>query len=320
VPVGELELEVTASAGIALFPQHADDVEALIRRADVALYRSKESRASTVYSPDHDHYSPTRLKLLTGLRRAIANREIVVAYQPQVSASTGVVASVEALVRWQHPELGLVMPDQFIPLAEHTDLIRPLTLHVLETAVAQCRAWRVRGWDVGVAVNITGRDLLDAGFPDEVVACLARHDVAPRKLELEITENTILSDPQRAVSVLTRLRNAGVRLAIDDFGAGNSSLGYLSRLPVDVLKIDKSFVLHMAQGSSAASIVRSTIELGHNLGLEVIAEGVETEERRRQLIELRCDVTQGFLHGKAMPAGEVEKLFNGPRARVIHAA
>lgn len=320
VPVGELELEVTASAGIALFPQHADDVEALIRRADVALYRSKESRASTVYSPDHDHYSPTRLKLLTGLRRAIANREIVVAYQPQVSASTGLVASVEALVRWQHPELGLVMPDQFIPLAEHTDLIRPLTLHVLETAVAQCRDWRVRGWDVGVAVNITGRDLLDAGFPDEVVACLARHDVASRKLELEITENTILSDPQRAVSVMTRLRNAGVRLAIDDFGAGNSSLGYLSRLPVDVLKIDKSFVLHMAQGSSAASIVRSTIELGHNLGLEVIAEGVETEERRRQLIELRCDVTQGFLHGKAMPAGEVEKLFNGPRARVIHAA
>jgi diguanylate cyclase (GGDEF)-like protein/PAS domain S-box-containing protein len=320
VPVGELELEVTASAGIALFPQHGGDVETLIRRADVALYRSKESRASTVYNPDQDHYSPTRLKLLTGLRRAIANREIVVAYQPQAGAASGVIESVEALVRWQHPELGLVMPDQFIPLAEHTDLIRPLTLYVLDTAVAQCRAWHDRGWDVGVAVNITGRDLLDASFPDDVVACLARHDVAPAKLELEITENTIFSDPQRALSVLTRLSNAGVRLAIDDFGAGNSSLGYLSRLPVDVLKIDKSFVLDMADGNSAMSIVRSTIELGHNLGLEVIAEGVETEERRRQLVEIRCDLTQGFLHGRAVPPDEVEKMFGRPRARVIDAA
>ena len=320
VPVGELELEVTASAGIALFPQHGGDVESLIRRADVALYRSKESRASTVYSPDHDHYSPTRLKLLTGLRRAIANREIVVSYQPQASATTGVIERVEALVRWQHPELGLVMPDQFIPLAEHTDLIRPLTLYVLDTAVAQCRDWHDRGWDVGVAVNITGRDLLDAGFPDEVIACLARHEVAPGKLELEITENTIFSDPHRALSVMTRLSAAGVRLAIDDFGAGNSSLGYLSRLPVDVLKIDKSFVLDMAEDNSATSIVRSTIELGHNLGLQVIAEGVETEERRRQLIDLRCDVTQGFLHGRAVAPDEVEKLFGRTRTHVIDAA
>jgi EAL domain-containing protein (putative c-di-GMP-specific phosphodiesterase class I) len=169
-------------------------------------------------------------------------------------------------------------------------------------------------------VNITGRDLLDAGFPDEVVACLAQHGVPPAKLELEITENTIFSDPQRAISVLSRLRSAGVVLAIDDFGKGSSSLGYLSRLPVDILKIDKSFVLDMAEGNKAMSIVRSTIELGHNLGLRVIAEGVETEECRRQLVELRCDVTQGFLHGRAVPPDEVEKLFSRPRPRVIDAA
>jgi diguanylate cyclase (GGDEF)-like protein len=312
VPVGDLELEVSASAGIALFPRDGDDVETLIRHADVALYRSKESHASTVYSPDHDHYSPTRLKLLTGLRRAIANGELVVNYQPQVSATTGAIASVEALVRWEHPELGLVMPDQFIPLAEHTDLIRPLTLHVLDTAVAQCRDWSARGWDVGVAVNVTGRDLLNATFADEVAACLERHGVDPGRLELEITENTIFSDPQRALAVLTRLGACGVRLAIDDFGAGNSSLGYLSRLPVHVLKIDKSFVLEMEEGNSASTIVQSTIELGHNLGLEVVAEGVETEERRRTLVDLRCDVTQGFLHGRAVSAGDVEKLFSSP--------
>ncbi len=319
VPVGELELEVSASAGIALFPRDGEDVETLIRHADVALYRSKESHASIVYRPAHDHYSPTRLKLLTGLRRAIANGEIVVNYQPQADAASGVVGSVEALVRWEHPELGLVMPDQFIPLAEHTDLIRPLTFHVLDTAVAQCRDWSERGWDVGVAVNITGRDLLNASFPDEVAACLARQGVAPRKLELEITENTIFSDPERALTVLTRLSALGVRLAIDDFGAGNSSLGYLSRLPVDVLKIDRSFVLEMDRSSSATTIVQSTIELGHNLGLEVVAEGVETEERRRQLIELRCDVTQGYLHGRAVPPEEVEKLFRSPAGeRLAH--
>jgi len=312
VPVGELELEVSASAGIALYPRDGDDVETLIRHADVALYRSKESHASTVYSPDHDHYSPTRLKLLTSLRRAIENGEIVVNYQPQVSATTGAIRKVEALVRWEHPEIGLVMPDQFIPPAEHTDLIRPLTFHVLDTSVAQCRAWRAKGWDIAVAVNITGRDLLDAAFPDEVAACLARHGVAPGLLELEITENTIFSDPQRAQTVLTRLSALGVRLAIDDFGAGNSSLGHLSRLPVHVLKIDRSFVFDMAEDNTATTIVRSTIELGHNLGLEVIAEGVETEERRRQLIDLRCDLTQGFLHSRAVPACDVEKLFGSP--------
>ena len=312
VTLAGLDIEVAGSVGIALFPQHGEDVETLIRHADVALYRSKESHASAVYSADEDHYSPTRLRLLTGLRQAIASGEIVVNYQPQAAAAGPGIRGVEALVRWEHPELGLIMPDQFIPLAEHTDLIRPLTFHVLDTALAQCRAWNDRGWNVSVAVNVTGRDILDATFPDDVLGCLRRHGVAPALLELEITENTIFSDPTRASAVLSLLSDIGVRVAIDDFGAGNSSLGHLARLPVDVLKIDKSFVLDMDEGGSAAAIVRSTIELGHNLGLEVIAEGVETEELRRQLIALRCDSIQGFLLGRAMAPGDVEALFGEP--------
>ena len=318
VTLAGLDIEVAGSIGIALFPRHGEDVETLIRHADVALYRSKESRSSVVYSAEEDHYSPTRLRLLTGLRQAIVNGEIVVNYQPQAGAATPGIRGVEALVRWEHPELGLIMPDQFIPLAEHTDLIRPLTFHVLDTAIAQCRAWSDAGWRVGVAVNVTGRDILDATFQDDVVRCLRRHDVAPGMLELEITENTIFSDPLRASAVLSQLSDLGVRIAIDDFGAGNSSLGYLARLPVDVLKIDKSFVLDMDAGGSAAAIVRSTIELGHNLGLEVIAEGVETEALRRALVELRCDSIQGFLLGRAMSPGDVEVLFGERRPAAAH--
>ncbi len=317
VAIAGLDIEVAGSIGIALFPQHGEDVETLIRHADVALYRSKESHSSVVYSAEEDHYSPTRLRLLTGLRQAIANGEIVVNYQPQAGAATPAIRGVEALVRWEHPELGLIMPDQFIPLAEHTDLIRPLTFHVLDTAIAQCREWADNGWGVSVAVNVTGRDILDATFPGDVVGCLRRHGVAPDRLELEITENTIFSDPLRASAVLSQLSDLGVRIAIDDFGAGNSSLGYLARLPVDVLKIDKSFVLTMGEGGSAAAIVRSTIELGHNLGLEVIAEGVETEALRLKLVDLRCDSIQGFLLGRAMAPGDVQALFGEPRPTVL---
>lgn len=319
VAVAGLDIEVAGSIGISLFPLHGEDVETLIRHADVALYRSKESQPSVVYSAEEDHYSPTRLRLLTGLRQAIVNGEIIVNYQPQAGAAAPGIRGVEALVRWEHPELGLIMPDEFIPLAEHTDLIRPLTLHVLDTAIAQCRSWSDTGWDVGVAVNVTGRDILDATFPGDVIGCLRRHGVAPAMLELEITENTIFADPLRASAVLSQLSDLGVRIAIDDFGAGNSSLGYLARLPVDVLKIDKSFVLNMDEGGSAAAIVRSTIELGHNLGLEVIAEGVETEALRCALADLHCDTIQGFILGRAMWPCDVQLLFGEPRPAVAPA-
>ena len=306
--IGGLELEVEASVGIALYPEHGDDVETLLRHADVAMYQSKEVHAPAVYDAENDHYSPARLALISQLRRAISDGELVVYYQPQCKMDSGSVGGVEALVRWQHPEHGLLLPDQFIPLAEHTSLIRPLTLFVLDTALAQCRAWELEGLSLSVAVNITGRDLLDRRFPDEVESLLRRWHVPPSRLELEITENTVLSDPMRARAVLSRLHELGVKVAIDDFGTGNSSLGYLKRLPISVLKVDKSFVTRMIESEDDAVIVRSTVDLGHNLGLKVVAEGVESPEVYRTLRDLGCDIVQGFHLGRPAPASAISAM------------
>jgi diguanylate cyclase (GGDEF)-like protein len=304
--VAGLELQVDASVGLALHPLHGDDAETLLRYADIAMYASKEAHQPTVYSTSHDHYSPERLALMGRLRHAIEAPELVVYYQPQADLLTGEILSVEALVRWDHPERGLLAPIEFIPLAEHSGLIRDLTRHVLDTALGQCRAWRDEGLDLTVAVNITGRDLLDLRFPNEVAELLAKWIVPPSRLELEITENTVLTDPPRARHVLDRISQLGVQIAIDDFGSGNSSLGYLKRLPVSVLKIDKSFVLNMLEDGDDATIVRSTVDLGHNLGMRVIAEGVETEEAWQRLRELHCDVAQGFLLSRPVPPEEIE--------------
>ncbi|HEX5146274.1 MAG TPA: EAL domain-containing protein [Conexibacter sp.] len=318
--VAGVEVDVDAAVGIALFPRDGRDVATLMRRADIAMYVSKETHAPALYAPEHDSYSSQRLALIAQLRRAIAQREITVYYQPQADVRSGRVRSVEALVRWEHPEHGLLPPDRFIPLAEHTGLIRALTSHVLDIALAQCASWRERGIDLGVAVNITGRDLLDLRLPDEVDELLRRWQVAPERLELEITENTVLTDPIRARQVLVRLSELGVRLAIDDFGSGNSSLGYLKRLPVDVLKIDKSFVLNMDESDDDAVIVRSTIDLGHNLGLRVVAEGVETLGTLGQLEQLGCDVAQGYWLSRPVPPEEVERLLADADAAAPDAA
>jgi diguanylate cyclase (GGDEF)-like protein len=300
-----ITVQVEASIGIALYPEHGADVETLVRQADVAMYASKEGHAPTLYAPEHDHHSPERLTLLADLRRAIDNDELVVQYQPQATFGDGRIVSVEALVRWDHPQHGMLPPIAFIPLAEHTGLIRPLTRYVLDAALRQLREWIDDGLDLRVAVNVSGRDLLDLALPDEVAAGLERHGVDPRRLELEISENTILTDPTRARAVLLRLSELGVRTSIDDFGAGYSSLGYLKRLPIDALKIDKSFVIDMASDQDDAVIVRSTIELGHNLGMEVVAEGVETPEAWRELAELGCDIAQGYLLSRPCPAADV---------------
>ncbi len=292
-------LDVAASIGITLFPEHGEDVDSLLRRADVAMYLSKESHSGAeLYAVERDNYSPSRLRLVGELRRALEQGELVLHFQPQAELASGRIAKVEALVRWQHPERGLLPPSDFVPLAEHTGLIRQLTVYVLDQALAQCAAWRREGREIAVAVNVTGRDLLDLRLPDEVAELLAKHEVPASQLELEIAENTILTDPVRARSVLTRLSVLGVTLAIDDFGSGNSSLGYLKRLPVDVLKIDRSFVTNMTDDADDATIVRSTIDLGHNLGLRVVAEGVETEETRLRLAALGCDTIQGYLIGR----------------------
>jgi diguanylate cyclase (GGDEF)-like protein len=301
-----LMLEVETSIGIALFPDHGEDVEALIRHADVAMYVGKKTHRPTLYTAKDDHYSPDRLALVGELRRAIAEGELVVHYQPRVEMASGEVHTVEALVRWEHPERGLLSPGEFLPLAEHTGLIRPLTRYVLDVALGDCARWANQGYRAGVSVNLSARDLLALELADEVQVLLARRAVDPTRLELEITENTILTDPERVHTVLNRLRDCGVVLAIDDFGTGYSSLGHLKRLPVDVLKIDKSFILNMTNDENDDIIVRSTVELGHNLGLRVVAEGVETQETWDRLTQLGCDTAQGFYLSRPLPALALE--------------
>jgi diguanylate cyclase (GGDEF)-like protein len=309
-----LALQIEASVGIALYPEHGDDVHSLLQRADVAMYVAKEHPAGCeVYARERDEYSPDRLTLLTDLRRAIDTGELVLHYQPKADLRTGDVNGVEALVRWSHPERGLVRPDEFIPFAQKTGVIVPLTFFVLNEALRQCRTWQLEGVDLCVGVNLSARNLLDVNLPDTVGELLGRWEVPPSLLELEITESTILADPIRAMHVLSRLSGMGVRLAIDDFGTGYSSLAYLKRLPVDELKIDKSFVQGMDDDENDAVIVRSTIDLGRNLGLRVVAEGVETAEAWAQLVALGCDVAQGYYLSRPVPAAELASWLRATR-------
>jgi EAL domain-containing protein (putative c-di-GMP-specific phosphodiesterase class I) len=247
-----------------------------------------------VYSPKYDEYSPQRLTLMGELRQAIENDGLVLHFQPKVDLRSGLVGEVEVLVRWNHPKHGLMYPDEFIPLAERTGLIKPLTLWVLHHALDQSSAWKQDGLALGVAVNLSAQVLFDLDLPDIVAGALAARDVVPNSLILEITESAIMVDKDRALHILSRLSDMGVRIAIDDFGTGYSSLSYLSKMPVDEIKIDKSFVLDMHENKTNAVIVHATIELGHNLGLSVIGEGVESGAMFDRLRELGCDAAQGY--------------------------
>ena len=244
------------------------------------------------------------MALTSELSHAIERQQLTLHYQPKVSFKTGRVVSAEALVRWLRPEHGLVAPDEFIPLAEHTGLIRPLTQWVLYEALRECAAWRKAGIEITLAVNLSARNLLEAQFTELLASHLAAWSVPPEYLELEITESAIMSDPMRALDALTRLDAMGVRLSIDDFGTGYSSLAYLKKLPVDTLKIDKSFVMNMAQDGDDALIVRSTIDLAHNLGLRVVAEGVENQQTWDMLDELGCDIAQGYFLSRPLAAAD----------------
>jgi diguanylate cyclase (GGDEF)-like protein len=309
-----LALQIEASVGIALYPEHGDDVHLLLQRADVAMYVAKEQPGGCeIYAKERDDYSPDRLTMLTELRRAIDQGELVLHYQPKAELRSGEVKGVEALVRWSHPVRGLTPPDEFIPLAQKTGVIVPLTFFVLNEALRQCRTWQLEGLDLSVGVNLSVRNLLDVHLPDTVGELLGRWEVPPSLLELEITESTILADPIRAMHVLSRLSGMGVRLAIDDFGTGYSSLAYLKRLPVDELKIDKSFVQGMDENENDAVIVRSTIDLGRNLGLRVVAEGVETAAAWRRLVALGCDVAQGYYLSRPVPAAELVSWLRASR-------
>jgi diguanylate cyclase (GGDEF)-like protein len=313
-------LDVEASVGVAIYPEHGEDVDSLLQRADVAMYLAKEDRSGCeLYASDRDEYSPHRLALAAELRRALDEKELVLHYQPKADLSDGRIVAVEALVRWQHPEHGLLTPDQFVPLAEATGLIRELTLTVLDEALHQQRVWRDDGIDIRVAVNLSARDLYDLTLPASTAELLAKHDVPPTSLELEITESVIVADPMRARAILNRLSEMGVVLAIDDYGTGYSSLGYLKRLPIDEMKIDRSFVMQMADDRNDAAIVRSTVELGRNLGLKVVAEGVETATAWAHLKALGCDFAQGYYLSRPVPAAEIAALIaadgtSAPRA------
>jgi diguanylate cyclase (GGDEF)-like protein len=298
-----LTVHLEASLGIALHPDHGTDVETLVQRADVAMYVAKSSTSSfEMYARRYDRHSASRLALLGELRRALDEDEFELHYQPKANLHTGRVDGVEALVRWNHPVRGLVPPDEFIPLAEQTGVIKPLTAWVLNEALGQCRAWRDSGLGLTVAVNLSVRNLLDAHLPESISELLRRHELPPSALELEITESTIVADQVRALDVLTRLNAMGVGLSVDDFGTGYSSLAYLKDLPVCELKIDRKFVNNMTEDGDDAFIVRSTIDLGRNLGLQVVAEGVETEAVWDQLAQLGCDVAQGYYLSRPLPA------------------
>jgi diguanylate cyclase (GGDEF)-like protein len=314
--VDELALTVGASIGIARFPEDGADAQTLLRRADIAMYSAKGAQSGyRFYAAEQDVYSRRRLNVLSDFQRALGADEIVVHYQPIVDMEGGFVFGAEALVRWQHPELGLLSPATFIQLVEQTPMIGPLTRHVIDAAIAQCATWRRAGQALTVSVNLSVRNLLDGDLPREIERSLADHGLPAAALHLEITESMIMSDPDRSVATLISLSGLGIRLSIDDFGTGYSSLGHLSRMPVNELKIDRSFVTPMLQDESNLIIVRSTINLGHDLGLEVVAEGVEDEPTLERLAELGCDRVQGYHISRPLPADAFTRWLDGAQPR-----
>jgi diguanylate cyclase (GGDEF)-like protein len=319
--LGDTTLHTEASIGIALHPAHGTQVSTLVQRADVAMYDAKHAHTGAeLYTEDDDPYRATRLMLLGELPRALAEDELVLHFQPKLCLSTGRPVGAEALVRWQHPTRGLLMPADFVPLAEHTGLIHDLTLWVLERALDQCRRWRDEGLELQVAVNLSAANLLDARLPNDVARLIVAAGVPPSALALEITESVAMTDPTRAREVLGVLRSMRVALSVDDYGTGHSSLAYLGRLPVTELKIDRAFVTGLARDATSAAIVRSTVELAHNLGLKVVAEGVEDAVALERLRAEGCDLAQGFLLSRPLPGDELTRWLReqlaGPRLRL----
>jgi diguanylate cyclase (GGDEF)-like protein len=296
-------VDIGSSAGVVLTPEHGVEFDELLRHADVAMYAAKQSGREVVeFDATLDTNDPARLSLLADLRMAVSQPDqILVYYQPQADLATGRIGGTEALVRWQHPVQGLIPPDVFIPFAEQTGIIRPLTWCILRKALEQNRQWAEDGLLIRVSVNISPRCLLEAGFAEGVVRLLAETGVPALRLELELTETAIMTDPERALSVLQDLAGHGIRLSIDDFGTGYSSLAYLKDLPVSEMKIDQTFISKMESDDSSFAIVRSCLELARNLNLSVVAEGVETREVWQHLLELGCPTVQGYYLARPMP-------------------
>jgi diguanylate cyclase (GGDEF)-like protein/PAS domain S-box-containing protein len=308
--VAEQSVSIGASIGIALYAEHGTDAKTLLRHADVAMYVAKRGGLGhALYSGDQDAHDPERLTLTAELRSAIERNELVLHYQPKIDLRSGSCNRVEALVRWQHPVRGLIPPDQFIPLAEQTGLIKPLTNWVLGAAIRQCRAWRDSGLEIAVGVNLSMRNLHDPELVEHVVHVLNSHRVPASALKVEVTESALMTDPHRALDSLVRLRAIGVEVAIDDFGTGHASLSYLKQMPVEEIKLDRSFVRDMRTDKNDFTIVRSTIELAHDLGLRVIAEGVEDQATLDLLAQLGCDLAQGYHMSRPLTEGDLRRWF-----------
>jgi diguanylate cyclase (GGDEF)-like protein len=313
-------LELEASVGIALYPDHGADVQQLQRSADVAMYLAKEERSGVeVYAADKDRNSTTRLGLLGSLRQGIDGGQLELHYQPKVALATGAVVGVEALVRWRHPHRGLIFPDEFVPLAEHSGLMHRLTAYVVDSALEQAARWWSVGLEIPVAVNVSARDLHASALAETIAAGLARHQLPASALRLELTERVLMSDPNRVGDTLASMERLGVRLSLDDFGTGYSSLVLLQRLPVSEIKVDRSFVKRLTTTPDDAKIVRSIVDLAHALGIEAVAEGVETEQVWDLLEDLGCDSAQGWYVSRPLPAERAtEWLLRHPsRARQL---
>jgi diguanylate cyclase (GGDEF)-like protein len=309
-----LSLDVGGSIGIAMYPDHGGDFVTLMRHADVAMYDAKmRGDAIAVYEPESDHNSPARLGLLADLRRALEDpesTEVAFYYQPQVEMESGAVVGVEALLRWHHPVRGLIDPEELIRVAEHSGVMRLLTLRVIDDVIAQLAKWRAAGLTLRASINVSVRDLHTGEIVDRLADRLALHDVAPDLIQLEITEGALMADPRRVLATLQRLDKVGIALSLDDFGTGYSSMQHLRRLPLDEVKIDRSFVLGMVHDSDDEAIVRSIIELAGALGLRVVAEGVEDDRTRRLLLAAGCHVAQGWFYARPMPADDLAGWLN----------
>ncbi|HEX8155258.1 MAG TPA: EAL domain-containing protein, partial [Thermoanaerobaculia bacterium] len=299
-------LDVGASIGIALYPTHGTDARTLLRRSDVAMYAAKQSQSGyTFHKDEHESRTPDQLALVVEMRHAIERNEFELYYQPKQHLRSGLVTRVEILLRWNHPVRGLLSPAIFIPIAERTGLIKPITDWVLDRAMQQCRRWQDEGAPIHVAMNVSAKSLLDQALPSKVQRALDRWGVDPRFLKIEITESSIMADPAHALAILSMLQSMGVRLSVDDFGTGYSSLTHLRELPIDEIKIDKSFVGNMNASEADASIVRTVIDLGHNLGKQVCAEGVEDEATWQRLGAMGCDLAQGYWISRPLNAASL---------------
>src|SRR5262245_56707424 len=319
--VGGLELDIDASIGIAMASDQTVTAADLLRRADVAMYTAKDDHSGrAMYAPQRDQYSAERLALGGQLRRGIADGELVLHYQPQVDLKTNAVVGVEALIRWNHPARGLIPPDEFVPVAERTELIRPLTAVVFEQAIEAARAWRRAGHELQVSVNLSPRNLSEDDLVESIAARLATSDLPPSSLVVELTETTVMASSRRAAEVMQRLRAIGVRIAIDDFGTGYSSLAYLTTLPSDQLKVDKSFIRSMSTDANAATVVRAVVDLARSLRLDVVAEGVETVEEAALLSALGCRTAQGSLFSRPLPRDAMTAWLDRRRVAVDMAA